>query len=299
MKKIFSLLPLTFYALTTCGQNVDFTLKGYLNGMETGKIKLVYDANTKGVNIDDSTKVVNGQFLINGKLPHGFPYLTLLWLNDSLVTKLFFISPGYQEIRLDIKHFSIVPQMATAASSENDEYNVSARPADSLTDLFFIHRNHLYAIYNNHLPSRIADSLQKALNNISDLKDQVIKSFLEKNPKSYVGLWHLFDRVLLMGYRPGLSEAYQEVDDSLKSSIIGKKVESVLSHSKMIQKGAVFPRFMVQSMSGDSVLFRINKQDKITLVDFWYSHCSPCIAQFETLKKLYNEYHPLGFNIVG
>ena len=35
------------------------------------------------------------------------------------------------------------------------------------------------------------------------------------------------------------------------------------------------------------------------MVDFWFSHCGPCIGQFDTMKKLYSEYHDKGFNIIG
>jgi len=35
------------------------------------------------------------------------------------------------------------------------------------------------------------------------------------------------------------------------------------------------------------------------LVDFWFSGCAPCRAQFNTLKELYSQYSNKGFEIVG
>lgn len=299
LKILSFLFPLVMVGFMVYGQSVDYVLEGYVEGENTGMVKLVYNDNIKGININDSAKIHNGHFEIKGKLAHKFPYLTYLWLNDSLVTKLFFIASGYQVMHLDVNHFWTVPKLETKVAGENDRYNILIRPIDSLIRLFFIRRSRLYALYNNKLSQAVVDSLRDAKNDISDLKDKVLKSFLKTNPKSYVGLWYLLDRVLLMGYRPELYEAYEEVDDSLKQSIVGVRIKDILENSRKIDRGHVFPNFIVQTFSGDSVLFKIDGKQKFTLIDFWYSHCSPCIAQFNDLKKLYNKYHRLGFTILG
>jgi alkyl hydroperoxide reductase subunit AhpC len=34
-------------------------------------------------------------------------------------------------------------------------------------------------------------------------------------------------------------------------------------------------------------------------VDFWYSNCGPCIAQFKDFSSIYNRFHNKGFEIIG
>lgn len=38
---------------------------------------------------------------------------------------------------------------------------------------------------------------------------------------------------------------------------------------------------------------------RVVLVDFWSIHCGPCIADLRQLQKAYEQYHGLGFDIVG
>jgi thiol-disulfide isomerase/thioredoxin len=47
------------------------------------------------------------------------------------------------------------------------------------------------------------------------------------------------------------------------------------------------------------VIPEINAKTKLTLIDFWFSHCNPCISQFPELEPIFEKYKTIGFNIIG
>ena len=40
-------------------------------------------------------------------------------------------------------------------------------------------------------------------------------------------------------------------------------------------------------------------QGKVVLIEFWATWCGPCLEEVPQLKKIYEEFHPKGFEIIG
>src|SRR3546814_13936633 len=70
--------------------------------------------------------------------------------------------------------------------------------------------------------------------------------------------------------------------DKLAPSAIGKKA----------------PEIAGQTPEGEAISLSEAK-GKITLIDFWASWCGPCRRENPHVVKLYEKYHPNGFNILG
>ena len=64
--------------------------------------------------------------------------------------------------------------------------------------------------------------------------------------------------------------------------------------------GSLFLDFDVQTPTKESrKISNYVGQSKYLLIVFWASWCGPCIAEMPFLKELYEEFHPLGLDVLG
>ncbi len=77
--------------------------------------------------------------------------------------------------------------------------------------------------------------------------------------------------------------AQSNTNNNLSSYIIKK--DSVLQ----THIGTEYPGFKAYTLKGESVS-ESNLQNKITVINFWFQNCQPCIYEFESLNKLFVDY---------
>lgn len=53
------------------------------------------------------------------------------------------------------------------------------------------------------------------------------------------------------------------------------------------------------TLDGKQLDFPAKYEGKTILVDFWATWCGPCVAEMPNMKRLYDIYHPHGFEIIG
>lgn len=97
--------------------------------------------------------------------------------------------------------------------------------------------------------------------------------------------------------------AYERLSKESRSTYWGNELYKVLSADTStisIGIGKKISDFKVTNSNGIkvSILELVSKSD-YTLIDFWASWCSPCRAEIPNLKKVYNDFHHKGFNIIG
>lgn len=127
-------------------------------------------------------------------------------------------------------------------------------------------------------------------------QDKVFLKYVKSHPDSYFALWK-FVRLNGFGYEEIFDSIFNSFSKPLRNSETGKKLSRYLERERKIFIGAKFPKIAVVNMKGEknnSLTF----VKKFTLIDFWYSNCMPCIAQFEDLKKI-NEKYSSQFEVVG
>lgn len=121
--------------------------------------------------------------------------------------------------------------------------------------------------------------------------------YIKENPGSYVGLWFLIEQLENNGFTNLYKEGLKSFSPYMKGQRLWqtakKKIEQI-----QIRKDEKFPKFELKTKSLVSQKIAITPA-KYTLVDFWSSHCRPCLEAFPFMKKLYDQYRTKGFEIIG
>lgn len=130
-------------------------------------------------------------------------------------------------------------------------------------------------------------------------KLKVLDKYVTKNPNSYVAMWDFalsYNSSLTQKNKVAMLASLYKFSDKLKQTKTFISYIELLEQDLLFKKGVVIPNILIKT--GDSLL-AIAAKNRYTLVDFWFSSCIPCVAQFPDLLKTYNAFKAKGFEIIG
>ena len=127
---------------------------------------------------------------------------------------------------------------------------------------------------------------------------KLLLNYTKKNSDSEIAFWKLV-RLMGWGYEPIFDTIYNSFSDELKNGYAGTVLNKKLEAGKILSVGKQFPPMQCMNRNNEELSPAVFTNKKLILVDFWYSGCGPCRAQFTSLKNLYNQFSSKGFEIVG
>lgn len=130
-------------------------------------------------------------------------------------------------------------------------------------------------------------------------KQKLMKAYIGQHPNSYVALWDLFfDFAYIQNNNDNqrLLANTKLFSPQLKRSNTYRHLVEIVSKRLILSAGATFPNLDIKPALP---VQEVVKKNRFTLIDFWYSHCQPCLQQLPNLKRVYANHNVNGFSIVG
>jgi thiol-disulfide isomerase/thioredoxin len=276
-----------------------FEIEGSID-VDTGYIYLkIYDhAEYYPDDIRDfKAKINNRTFSFKGEIP--YPQGFTLSYGDNYWSKLFVIDTGYQTVKCYLDSVRKLPEINNRIMEESRvdlaEAFKEVREKRALN-------NQKWKIasekYNGDIPSDIKLSIEKEFKSLYVKSDSTLLQYVSTHPDSFLALWTLIE-LLDFGYEPIFDSIFEQFSGDLRSTHAGQALDRNLKIARVLAPGKRFPAISVKDNLERELDFTAYADRKYILLDFWYSYCGPCIAQFPHLKTIYSSYKDKGFEIIG
>jgi len=240
----------------------------------------------------DSAIITNRSFEFNGFVD--FPVHYQLRFNSQRDALIFFIENEFIDIRINETNLSISSITGSGLQSILSKHDHQVE--NIFADLPKISKARIQAVErDNQNEINRLDSIRTSLYN--EQRSFTIKTIAE-NTDNLVGLYLATTSYYTIDHHDELELLLKWFDNDFKDHPYYRNLTERLGNWEQLSIGALSPNFTMNDTTGTGIIMH-DLKGKYLLIDFWASWCKPCREENPELLKVYNEFEPVGFEILG
>ncbi|MBQ7947846.1 MAG: AhpC/TSA family protein [Bacteroidaceae bacterium] len=290
MKNLFFALLLLCSTLAMA-QTEETIIKGKVKDIKKGRLHMLARTGEDRTDTICSCEVKKGKFVLKTTMAE--PMLTRIVLEGYSGGFTLFAEPGeeYTALLSNDKSFYI------KGGKLNEAYSTHIAVSDSLNAVISAQQQRydsLRAGRKFRSASLVNDSLRRNRDHLRDFTQK----FLAGNDNIILA-YTICSNIEMRDMRLKESrEMYASMSTGAKASQYGRIIKERIDRLEKTEGGAKAPDFTLEDVNGDPVTMSAVK-GKIKIIDFWASWCGPCRMNNPALRKLYEEFHDKGLEIIG
>jgi peroxiredoxin len=291
MRNVLAILVFAMAVISCQSAKDEFSIKGSITGIKTGKIYLLKLVGEQPQPID-TANIVDGKFAFKGKME--IPDIRILRLDDQNYFATFFLDNA--NITVTANKDSLRNTKITG-SPTHDIFKIYISEMEKLNKDVMA----LQGKYQNAMSTGNTNEAEKAKIDYQAMIDNnkvYTKNFVKEHPNSVVSAYITLFQLANQLDATELDSIASKFAPEISKSEYVVKLKEIIQEQKKTAVGAMAPDFTMNDPEGKPVQLSSLK-GKIVLVDFWASWCGPCRQENPNVVKLYQQYHSKGFEILG